>query len=602
MTFIIKPISVFLIFICCLTSCKKSIDAKAEIKTNAKKPNVIFILTDDQGIGDLGCHGNPWLKTPNIDAFYNESVRLTDFHVSPVCTPTRSAFMTGQYPINNGAWATFKGRAALNENSTTMAEIFKKNGYKTGMFGKWHLGNNYPARPTDLGFDTATHHLFGGIGEITDYWGNDYFDDVFMANNTPKKFEGYCTDIWFNETMSFIKENKEEPFFIYLPTNAAHSPLIVAEKYAAPYRALEGKKFPSANFYGMIANIDENVGRLNKFLKENNLEDNTIVIFATDNGGQFGNSKDNSIGYNKGFRGQKGDIEEAGHRVPFFIRWPNGKIEGGKDINVLASHVDLIPTLSKLCGFNLAENLDLDGIDLSKSIYGKKDPKTDRTVFVHNNQNYKPPHPTKKACIMRGKWRLLRGTELYDIETDPLEHNDVSGKYPEVVKSLLADNDTFIASAKQKQAYQNFPHEIIGSKAQDITKLTIQNAIGNDGPVWKQEQIAAGMSNKNNQYALNFDKPGTYKISCRRWPTECSGPITGTPTKNPENHFDYKSISPEKVRIKIFDKTYEKEIPKHAEEVTFELNLNAGNTMLTTDFIEGTETYGVYFTYINKLN
>jgi len=171
-----------------------------------KRPNVIFILTDDQGIGDLGCHGNPWLKTPNIDAFYEESVRLTDFHVSPVCTPTRSAFMTGQYPIKNGAWATFKGRAALNENSKTIAEIFQDNGYATAMFGKWHLGNNYPSRPTDLGFQTVVQHKFGGIGEITDYWGNDYFDDTYSKNNKKKQYEGYCTDVWFEETIKFIKE------------------------------------------------------------------------------------------------------------------------------------------------------------------------------------------------------------------------------------------------------------------------------------------------------------------------------------------------------------------------------------------------------------
>jgi arylsulfatase A-like enzyme len=594
---------IFILLACfSLLNCQQKVEKSKVIVEKIERPNVIFILTDDQGIGDLGCHGNPWLKTPNIDAFYKESVRLTDFHVSPVCTPTRSAFMTGQYPINNGAWATFKGRAALNENSKTIGQIFQENGYATGMFGKWHLGNNYPARPTDLGFQTATHHLFGGIGEITDNWGNDYFDDVFMANNEPKQFEGYCTDVWFDETIKFIKDNKEKPFFIYLPTNAAHAPLIVAEKYAAPYRDLEGKAYPSANFYGMIANIDENVGRLDAFLKENNLADNTIVIYATDNGGQYGNSADNSIGYNKGFRGQKGDIEEAGHRVPFFIRWPNGNIEGGKDINVLASHVDLLPTLSKLCGFTLSEDLDLDGIDLTEAIYGNPDAKTNRTVFVHNNQDWRPPHPTKKACIMNGKWRLLRGKELYDIEADPLQSNDVSEEFPEIVQSLLADNEKFITSAKQKQVYQNFPFEIIGNSIQDVTKLTIQNAIGNDGPVWKQEQIAAGMNNKNNQYAVNFAEDGKYQISCRRWPIECSGAITGIPSVNPENHFEYKTISPDKIRINLFDESYEKNIPANAEEVVFELDLKAGETMLTADFIEGNKAYGVYYTYVKKLN
>lgn len=591
----LKYIAVYaLIIIPMLWSCSQK-------KKVNPKPNVIFILTDDQGIGDLGCHGNPWLKTPNIDAFYEESVHLTDFHVSPVCTPTRSAFMTGQYPINNGAWATFKGRAALNKDSKTIAQIFQENGYETGMFGKWHLGNNYPARPTDLGFQTAIHHQFGGISEITDYWGNDYFDDVYSVNNIPKQFEGYCTDVWFDETIKFIKDKKDKPFFVYLPTNAAHSPLNVAEEYAAPYKALEGKAFPSANFYGMIANIDKNVGKLNAFLEDNDLADNTIVIFATDNGGQFGNSADNSIGYNMGFRGQKGDIEEAGHRVPFFIRWPNGKIEGGKDINVLASHVDLIPTLAALCGLNMSKDLELDGIDLSKAVYGKSDSNTDRTVFVHNSQDWRPPHPTKKACIMKGNWRLLYGKELYDIEKDPLQGHDVSKEFPEIVNQLLSDNEKFIALAKQKKEYKNFPSEIIGSSYQELTKLTIQNAIGNDGPVWKQEQIAKGMHNQNNKYAVAFSEDGKYQISCRRWPIENSGDIAGIPVKNPANHFNYETISPQKIRINLFDKSYEEDISADAEEVVFELDLKAGETMLTADFIEGDNAYGVYYIYVKKL-
>ena len=231
------------------------------------KPNVILVLTDDQGIGDLGCHGNPWLKTPNIDKFYTEAVRMTDFHVSPVCTPTRGAIMTGQYPINNGAWATYKGRDALSGNATTMAEIFRDNGYKTGMFGKWHLGDNYPARPTDLGFDVAVHHKAGGVGELSDYWGNNYFDDTYFVNNEPEQFEGYCTDIWFYEAMKFIESTKE-PFFVYLATNAPHSPHYVDEKYADPYTPFVGTEIPNAEFFGMIANIDENFGKLEKFLKK----------------------------------------------------------------------------------------------------------------------------------------------------------------------------------------------------------------------------------------------------------------------------------------------------------------------------------------------
>jgi len=265
-------------------------------KKQQKPPNVILILADDLGIGDLGCQGNPWLKTPEIDAFYMEAVRMTDFHVSPLCTPTRAALMTGQYPINNGAWATFKGRDALSEDAITIADIFKANGYKTGLFGKWHLGDNFPSRPTDSGFDTAIHHLAGGIGELSDYWGNSYFDDVYYVNNQPKQFEGYCTDVWFEEATRFIGQNKENPFFVYLPLNAPHDPLIVAEKYAEPYKKLEGKEISSANLYGMIANIDENFGKFHQYLEEQNLLENTILIFMSDNGTRFGYSRDGKFG------------------------------------------------------------------------------------------------------------------------------------------------------------------------------------------------------------------------------------------------------------------------------------------------------------------
>ena len=271
MNFPFKYISLLLFFL--LISLQA--EASKKVKT---PPNVILIVTDDLGIGDLGCMGNPWLKTPNIDRFHKESVRMTDFHVSPLCTPSRAAIMTGRYPINNGAWATFKGRDMLSENSLTMANVFKENGYKTGLFGKWHLGDNYPLRPTDKGFDTAVHHLAGGVGELSDYWGNSYFDDVYYVNNIPKQFKGYCTDVWFQETTKFIDQNKEEPFFVYLPTNAPHDPLIVAEKYAEPYKKFEGKEIISANLYGMIANIDENFGKFYKYLKREDLLDNTILI------------------------------------------------------------------------------------------------------------------------------------------------------------------------------------------------------------------------------------------------------------------------------------------------------------------------------------
>lgn len=565
------------------------------------KPNVVLILTDDQGIGDIGCHGNPWLKTPNLDAFYNESVRLTDFHVSPLCTPTRAAIMTGRYPINNGAWATYKGRDALSSGAITMADVFKSNGYKTALFGKWHLGDNYPTRPTDSGFETAIHHLAGGVGELSDYWGNSYFDDVYYENNKPKQFEGYCTDVWFNETMTYIDKNKEDPFFVYLPLNAPHDPLIVAEKYAAPYKHLEGKEIISANLYGMIANIDENFGTFHRFLEKENLLDNTILIFMSDNGTRFGYSRDGKLGYNKGYRGIKGAKEEGGHRVPFFIRWPNGNIQGGKDISSLAEHVDLIPTLAGLCNLSLPKEMRLDGQDFSPLLTGDKSKLNSKVAFVHHRQDWRQPKDVAKTCIMKEQWRLINGDELYDIDKDPKQEKNLAAKYPKLVSELLNKNAKFLEKVKENSEYYELPVSVVGNKAQKEIKLTIQHAIGEDKGIWKPEQVSAGMKNTNNKHALKVERSDLYEISCRRWPKECSGPILGIPSKNPKNLFKYESISPEKVRISIANQIIEKGIKENEEEVLFTVHLNKGKTLLTTDFIEGNKKYGVYYTYIKHV-
>ena len=564
-------------------------------------PNVIVVLTDDLGIGDLECHGNPWLKTPAINAFYHQAVRMTDFHVSPYCTPTRAALMTGLYPINNGAWATFKGRDALSEHNITMADVFQQNGYKTGLFGKWHLGDNYPSRPTDSGFDVAVQHMSGGVGELSDYWGNSYFDDTYFVNNKPEQFEGYCTDVWFEQAMKFIKINKEKPFFTYIATNAPHSPLIVDEKYAAPYKQFEGSEIISANLLGMIANIDENFGKLYQFLEDENLMDHTILIFMSDNGTNYGYSRDGKLGYNKGYRGIKSNREDGGHMPPFFIRWPNGKIEGGKDIDELVSHVDLLPTLINMCDLDAPKKLDVDGIDFSPLLFDKPYEHKDRTVFIHAIQDWRQPSDTKKSCIMKGKWRLVNGKQLYDIGKDRMQRNNLAAQYPHIVKELLKENQKFLEDTKQRSEYKELPVHIIGSDKQKETKLTIQHAIGESKGIWKSEHIAAGLKNKNNKHVLKVQKKGEYLISCARWPKEAAGPILGIPSINPKQLFDYKTIRPEKIRIKIADQTFEKSIQPSDESINFKVRLEKGRTILENDFLEGEERYGIYYTYINYL-
>ena len=565
------------------------------------QPNVIFILTDDQGVGDLSCHGNPWLKTPHLDALHSQSIRLTDFHVSPYCTPTRSAFMTGQYPINNGAWATYKGRDALSKSAVTMADIFKHNGYRTGLFGKWHLGDNYPSRPTDSGFDVAVHHMAGGVGELSDYWGNTYFDDTYYVNNEPKKFEGYCTDVWFDEAMTFIDSADEKPFFVYIPTNAPHSPFYVDEKYAEPFKDLVGEEINNAEFLGMISNIDENMGKLEALLKRKNLADNTILIFATDNGTSSGISRDGKLGYNKGFRGIKGSKYEGGHRAAFFIRWPAGNIQGGRDINKLTAHVDLLPTLSALCKLDRHSKLDLDGSDLSPLLFGQDMAIDDRVMFIHHRQDWRAPFDIQETCIMQHNWRLINGSELYNVKDDPGQQFNLAAKFPRKREQLLQHNDVFIQRAKNRSEYQQLPTHIIGNEAQEEITLTIQHAIGEDKGIWKCEQVAAGMKNTNNTHALEVESAGLYSISCRRWPKEHPGAVLGVPTKDVGDSFTYQPIRADKVRIKIGDEVLEQDVKEDVEEVVFRVPLKKGRIQLTNDFIEGDESFGVYYTYIQKI-
>jgi len=592
-----KNISRALIFFVLLGATINSLAA------NNKAPNVILVLTDDQGIGDIGCHGNPWLKTPNLDKFYEESVRMTDFHVSSVCTPTRGAIMTGRYPINNGAWATYKGRDALSAGRITMADIFKANGYVTGMFGKWHLGDNYPSRPTDCGFDYVVQHKAGGVGELSDYWGNNYFNDTYFVNNEPKPFKGYCTDVWFQETMNFIDRVKDQdkPFFIYLPTNAPHGPHYVDPKYSEPLKKYEGTEIVSADFYGMIVNIDENFGKLEKYLKEKKLTDNTILIFMTDNGTHYGVSDNGKLGYNYGFRGKKGGKQEGSHRVPFFIRWKDGKISGGKDIDAETAHVDLIPTLASLCHLKAPANLNVDGIDFSSLLTNKGARLPERTIFVHNRQDWRPPTDVDKTCIIKNDWRLIDGTGLYDIEKDRMEQKDLSAQYPDVKKELLEANALFLKKTKANPEYTGLPVSIVGNDKQKVITLTIQHAIGEGNGIWQAEQVCAGVKNDNDKHAIEIEKAGVYQITCMRWPKECPGPMLGIPAVNPKNFFTYKTIKPEKVRISIANTILEKEIQKGDDKVTFKLSLEKGKTFLVTDFVEGNETYGVYYTYIEPV-
>ncbi|MFI3331745.1 MAG: arylsulfatase [Rikenellaceae bacterium] len=417
-------------------------------KSKAKKnrPNIIFIMTDDQGYPDLACFGNPHIKTPNIDALYATSVRLTDYHVSPTSAPSRASIMTGRYSDRIGAWHTVMGRSIPWEDEVILSEVLSANGYTCGVFGKWHLGESYPYRPNDRGFDYSVIHGGGGISQSPDYWGNDYFDDHYKTNGEWTKYEGYCTDVFFDEATKFIERSQKgkKPFFCYIPTNAPHGPQNVPQKYYDMY-ANQGLSQGDMKFYGMVTNIDDNLAKFRNRLGELGLIDNTIFIFTTDNGTTRPSFNRRSKEYSfKGFlREQKDSPYEGGHKVPFFINYPDGGLNSPRDINELTSHIDIFPTLIDYLG--LTKNLPtkpFDGVSILPLLKGEKVDWADRTIIV-DSQRQHTIAKWRKTAVMSGSWRLINGVELYDLSSDPQQKKNIASQHPDIVRKLTSDYDEF---------------------------------------------------------------------------------------------------------------------------------------------------------------
>jgi arylsulfatase A-like enzyme len=557
-----------------------------------RKPNVILVMTDDQGYGDLACHGNKVIKTPGLDALYSQSVRLKDFHVDPCCSPTRAALLTGRYSSRSGVWHTVMGRSLLRKTEVTMADVFAAGGYRTAMFGKWHLGDNYPFRPQDRGFHETLCHGGGAIGNAPDYWGNDYFDDTYRRNGRLEKFTGYCTDVWFNEAIKFIKANRSRPFFCYLATNVPHGPWRVPDKYADVYK--DGEMSRAAKFYGMITNFDENLARLTGQLKALGLAGNTILIFLTDNGTAGGVRMDRSghrtSGYNAGMRGAKVWETEGGHRVPCFIRWPDGKIGGGRDVTPITAHLDLLPTLIDLCGLKKPAGVKLDGVSLRPLLAGKANKWPARTLFVHN-QRVDIPRKDKNYQVMTDRWRLLNGRDLYDIQADPGQRKSLADKHPEIVGRMKKQYDAWWEDISKH--FDVYDATIIGSvKANPVTLYTHDW----HGPqLWDQSQVRRA-SQANGFWAIEVERDGKYAVELRRWPREVDKPITGAIT-------GARAIAATKARLLVGNVDESMAVTGDMKGATFTAHLKAGPTCLMTWFTdeESKESRGAYYVYITRL-
>ena len=424
------------------------------------RPNIIFVLADDTGYGDLSATGNPILKTPNLDRLYSEGVRFTDFHVSPTCSPTRSALMTGRHPFKNGITHTILERERLTPDAVTIAQVLKGAGYTTGIFGKWHLGDEPDHQPNQRGFDEVFIHGGGGIGQTYpgscgDAPGNEYFNPAILHNGRFEKTQGFCTDIFTAQATQWIESVKgRQPFFCYIPFNAAHGPLSCPEEYKKPY---EGKVSDNlATYFGMIANIDANVGRLLAKLDEWGIAKDTLVIFMNDNGGYGPACKI----FNAGMRGSKNSPFLGGTRAVSLWRWP-GTLET-HDAPGVTSNIDFFPTLADLAGATLNDKAraQVEGRSLVPLLRDAKAPWPERTLFTHIGRWPKGADVQAfkyTGCSVRnGQWHLVsdgnsnkpreKGWQLFDVSTDPGEEHDIAAAHQDVVARLDAEYDHWWAS------------------------------------------------------------------------------------------------------------------------------------------------------------
>jgi len=480
----------------CFSACRQD-------NNNQTHPNVILILTDDQGWGDLGIHGNQILSTPVLDRLAGERVRFDRFYVCPLCAPTRASLLTGRYHLRTGTSSVTHRKEVMRSEEYTLAESFRDHGYTTACIGKWHNGEQYPNDPLGQGFDEF-------FGFKAGHW-NNYFKTQLVHNNEYVETDGYITDILTDHAIQFIESNVDHPFFCYLAYNAPHGPFQVPDKYFDKYKSL-GLDNRDAAIYGMCENIDDNIGRLLSTLDSLQITDNTIVLFLTDNG-------PNGTRYNGGMKGIKGDVHEGGTRVPLFIRYP-GKLPSGEIIPQISAHIDLFPTLHELCGISWPDTLRLDGISLMPFI--NKDSarfSSERMIFTHHTNNISQKFP---GSVRTQQYRMVidsnQDTLLYDMVTDPGQTTDIAHDHAGLTEELIkayegSFNDVVqlgIEPPPVPVGYEQCPlTRLLAPEAKLSGNLHFKGVAG-----WANDWIIGFASSEDSCYwEMDVIIPGDYRIS-----------------------------------------------------------------------------------------
>ncbi|MDA7916836.1 arylsulfatase [bacterium] len=434
------------------------------------RPNIIMVMTDDQGMGDLSCMGNQILKTPHMDRFREESTRFTEFHVSPTCAPTRSAMMSGRPPFKVGVTHTILQRERMALDVFTFPQALQSAGYQTGLFGKWHLGDEEAYLPQNRGFDEVLMHGSGGIGQTKygDFPVNEenvYFDNTLLHNDTVVKTKGFCTDVFFHAGLAWIREQMktDAPYFAFIALNAPHAPYVAPESYKKRFLDA-GYDQKTAGRYGMIENIDDNLGSMMAKLEEWNALENTLVIFMSDNGMSNGfkvtRNGAATMPHNAGMKGVKNDPNEGGNHVPAFWQW-EGVLGEGVDIDGLTAHLDFYKTFTELAGAKLPQNMqELEGRSLLPLLENPQAEWADRIMVSHSGRwraGKRESAKFVKSAVRTQRWRFVENRDLYDIAKDPGEKTNVAAQYPEVVKNLRAAYDEWWESAKPLMVNEGLP-------------------------------------------------------------------------------------------------------------------------------------------------
>ncbi len=576
-------------------------------QTASGRPNVVLVMTDDQGYGDLSAHGNSWIKTPKLDRLASQSIRLDDYHVSPYCIPSRASLLTGRYADRTGIHNTIEPHWFVRTNEVMLSNMFQDAGYATGMFGKWHLGDNYPYAPEYRGFDEVLRHFGGAVGALADYWDNCYVNDTYYHNGRPTKVEGYCTDVFFAAATRFIDRSAEQgkPFFVYLPTNAPHRPHVCPPSYSEPYT--EGKARPAAAFYGMIANIDENVGKLREHLKRRGLEENTIFIFTTDNGTAAGHTV-----HNAGMRGKKGSAYDGGHRVPFFLYWPAGGFAKQQRIQTLTAHLDITPTLLELCDIPKPEGVKFDGVSLRPLLERDHQGWPDRLLMT-DSQFKGPPKKWVTTAVLSQRWRLVGGKELFDIDADPGQGKNVFAEHPEVVERLSTYYDALWAQIEPTLA--DVAEIPLGDPRARSVALAYYDCMGwhkfwfQDGIRSIKNKIDPPDSKRRAFWPVNVVTAGEYTVELRRWPQELNAAIHadvppgenvyGRPARRSVPGTGFPAVE---ARLGIGEQQRRMAVRGEDLGATFRVKLSTGSYRLSARFLDAKgRSLDAFFVYVRKL-